>query len=231
LRTKRPAIDRGDIVVVYARVPLKAVVGHFTVGEIVSGTPRAIWSVVGGEAASTRRAYFRRFADSPIVHAIQVRRPQRVDPYTPSFRVGQGWRFLDRRMNPQHQSRPSPDSSAAVLVQVFPQYSRATLNDVRESLERNLPTSALQQQGMKERLDALRAYKDLRREWDELNVRHDPLTGLYVAPYPPWAIASWEDAAEVQKGAPKPEGRLERTAGKQLILHREHRVPLLIEED
>jgi predicted transcriptional regulator len=104
LRTKRPAIDRGDIVVVYARAPLKAVVGYFTVGEIVSGTPRAIWSVVGGEVASTRRAYFRRFADSPHVHAIQVRRPRRVDPFAPAFRVGQGWRFLDGRANPDHRS-------------------------------------------------------------------------------------------------------------------------------
>lgn len=104
LRMRRPAIDRGDVVVVYASAPLKAVVGCFTVGEIVSGTPRAIWSVVGGEVASTRRAYFRRFGDSPIVHAIQVRRPRRADPYTPPFRVGQGWRFLDARVNPRHRS-------------------------------------------------------------------------------------------------------------------------------
>jgi predicted transcriptional regulator len=104
LRTKRPAIASGDVVVVYASAPLKAVVGHFTVGEIFSGTPRAIWSIVGGEVASTRRAYFRRFAASPMVHAIQVKRPRRVDPYTPRFRVGQGWRFLDGRVDPQHRS-------------------------------------------------------------------------------------------------------------------------------
>src|SRR5262245_56759865 len=71
LRTKRPAIDRGDVVVMYANAPLKAVVGQFIVGELVSGTPRAIWEIVGGEVASTRRAYFRRFADAPVVHAIQ----------------------------------------------------------------------------------------------------------------------------------------------------------------
>jgi hypothetical protein len=80
------------------------VIGGFTAGEIFSGTPRAIWSIVGGEVASTRRAYFRRLADSPIVHAIEVRRPRRVDLYTPRFRVGQGWRFLDGRVNPQHRS-------------------------------------------------------------------------------------------------------------------------------
>jgi predicted transcriptional regulator len=99
LRTKRPAIDRGDVVVVYASAPLKAIVGSFTVGEIVSGAPRAIWSVVGGEVASTRRAYFRRFGDSPIVHAIQVRRPRRVDAYGPPFRVGQGWRLWGAKIS------------------------------------------------------------------------------------------------------------------------------------
>jgi hypothetical protein len=54
--------------------------------------------------ASTRRAYLRRFGDSPIVHAIRVSRPRRVDPYTPRFRVGQGWRFLDARVNKEHRS-------------------------------------------------------------------------------------------------------------------------------
>jgi predicted transcriptional regulator len=104
LRPKRPAIDHGDVVVVYANAPLRAVVGCFIVGDVVSGTPRAIWTIVGGEVPSTRRSYFGRFADSPIVHAIQVRQPRRVDPYTPRFRVGQGWRFLDARASTEDRT-------------------------------------------------------------------------------------------------------------------------------
>jgi predicted transcriptional regulator len=39
LRAKRLAIDSGDVAVLYANAPLKAVVGFFVVGEVISGTP------------------------------------------------------------------------------------------------------------------------------------------------------------------------------------------------
>src|SRR5438105_780743 len=39
LRTRRPSVDSGDVVVLYATSPLRAVVGSFMVGEIISGDP------------------------------------------------------------------------------------------------------------------------------------------------------------------------------------------------
>jgi predicted transcriptional regulator len=104
LRTKRPSIDAGDVVVLYAISPLRAVVGSFIAGEIISRSPWAVWKTVDREMASTRASYFRVFGGAHVVHAIQVKRPRRIDPYTPRFAVGQGWRFLDGQENPRHRS-------------------------------------------------------------------------------------------------------------------------------
>jgi predicted transcriptional regulator len=104
LRTRRPAIDSGDVVVLYATALLKAVVGSFIAGEIISGAPGAVWAIVREEVATTRGRYFERFGGAQEVHAIQVRAPRRIDPYTPRFRIGQGWRYLDGRGNSKHRS-------------------------------------------------------------------------------------------------------------------------------
>jgi predicted transcriptional regulator len=104
IRTKRPSIEAGDVVVLYATSPLRAVVGSFVAGEVVSGTPRAVWNAVHEDIGSTRATYLERFGALAVVHAIQATRPRRIDPYTPRFRVGQGWRFLNGRANPMHRS-------------------------------------------------------------------------------------------------------------------------------
>ena len=104
LRTRRPSIDAGDVVVLYATSPLRSVLGSFIAGEIVTGTPLEVWNSVRGEIAATRTSYLDAFGNAPVLHAIQVKRPRRIDPYTPKFAVGQGWRFLDGRANSSHRS-------------------------------------------------------------------------------------------------------------------------------
>jgi predicted transcriptional regulator len=104
LRRRRPSIDPGDVVVLYATAPLQAVVGSFVAGEILSGSPRAIWDSVRAGIGSPRSGYFDAFGDASVVHAIRVERPRRLNPYTPRFRVGQGWRFLDGRGDSAHRS-------------------------------------------------------------------------------------------------------------------------------
>ena len=104
LRSKRPAIKEHDVVVLYATSPLRAVVGSFVAGTIISGTPRKIWNAVGGETASTRNSYLKAFGHLSKVHAIKVKQPRRLDPFTPAFPVGQGWRYLDGRNDPAHRA-------------------------------------------------------------------------------------------------------------------------------
>jgi len=105
LRTRRPSIDAGDVCfVLYATSPLRAVVGSFIAGEIISDTPQVVWKSVRDEISSTRASYLDLFGDLPVVHAIQAKRPRRIDPYTPPFAVGQGWRLLYSRANPSHRS-------------------------------------------------------------------------------------------------------------------------------
>jgi predicted transcriptional regulator len=103
LRTRRPAIQPGDVVVLYATSPLRAVVGSFIAGEVISGTPSEVWKAVGGKIASPRSSYFTAFGAREVVHAIPVKKPRRIDPYTPAFKVGQGWRFLDGRNHALHR--------------------------------------------------------------------------------------------------------------------------------
>jgi hypothetical protein len=62
-RTRRPSIDTGDVIVMYATSPLKAIVGSFIAGRIISDTPRTVWKAVHGQTASTRMSYFEMFGD------------------------------------------------------------------------------------------------------------------------------------------------------------------------
>jgi predicted transcriptional regulator len=104
LRSRRPSVEPRDIVVMYATSPLRVVVGSFLVGEVISDAPSAVWKVVRDEIASDRASYLETFGDLQVVHAIQVKRAKRMDPYTPRFAVSQGWRFLDGRGNPAHRA-------------------------------------------------------------------------------------------------------------------------------
>jgi predicted transcriptional regulator len=104
IRRRKPSLDVGDLVVLYATAPLRAVVGTFIAGEIVSGQPAEVWRLIRGETPGPRRDFLEYFADASIVHAIRVRAPQRVPPFEPRFRVGQGWRFLDPRANGEHRA-------------------------------------------------------------------------------------------------------------------------------
>jgi len=47
LRGRRLGVKKGSIIVVYATRPIKGILGEFTVGEIIEGTPSEVWSKVG----------------------------------------------------------------------------------------------------------------------------------------------------------------------------------------
>jgi hypothetical protein len=81
--------------VLYANAPLKAVVGSFAVGELVTNTPYGVWKQIGTDPGLSRPMFHKRFAKANRVTAIQVRKPRRIDPFAPGWQVGQGWHFLN----------------------------------------------------------------------------------------------------------------------------------------
>jgi predicted transcriptional regulator len=97
IRKRRPSLERGDLVVLYATTPLRAVVGTFLAGEILSGRPTQIWREIRLEMPGTLDGYLGYLGNAPVAHAIRVTSPRRVTPFEPPFTVGQGWRFLDPR--------------------------------------------------------------------------------------------------------------------------------------
>jgi len=47
LRGRRLGVKKGSIIVVYATSPIKGILGEFTAGEIIEGSPADVWSKVG----------------------------------------------------------------------------------------------------------------------------------------------------------------------------------------
>jgi predicted transcriptional regulator len=69
VRSKKPSIGKHDIVVLYANAPLKAVVGSFAVGELVTNTPYGVWNQIGTDPGLRRRMFHKRFAKANRVTA------------------------------------------------------------------------------------------------------------------------------------------------------------------
>jgi hypothetical protein len=82
---------------------------------------------------------------------------------------------------------------------------------------------------MRQRLTAQSVYTAMREEWDALRIRHHPVIGIYVARYPGYMIAPWEDRQGRPPFPAEPDGTLERTADGRLILHRDGFKPLHLE--
>jgi len=128
----------------------------------------------------------------------------------------------------------SPDwgarlAAAGTLLAAFPRYLRETPERVRELLSAAVPPELLDA----ERLDAGRAYRELRAEWDHLDgLRWGQLKGLYVKPYPAYMIAPWENAAHIQASQPTPEGTVRQLPDGRHFLERAGELArLLVEEE
>lgn len=59
-------------VVVYASSPVKKVIGEFTIGEILHGSPRALWAKTEAHAGISKRRFFEYFASRQNGYAIAV---------------------------------------------------------------------------------------------------------------------------------------------------------------
>jgi len=72
LRRQRPGLDPGDVVVVYATSPTRAVAGAFRVAKIVSLRPSVMWRAYGQHLGIRRAAYDEYFSGSDLAHGIEI---------------------------------------------------------------------------------------------------------------------------------------------------------------
>lgn len=130
----------------------------------------------------------------------------------------------------------SPDwsarlAAAGTLLLAFPGYRSRSPEEVRALLEDSLPEQIKGQRGWNEQVHPDAVYAALRREWDALQFRADPVARLYrVAQYPPHLIAPWEDARKVQRTRPgaRPLDELPQLPDGSYALPRPDDVPLIV---
>lgn len=97
--------------------------------------------------------------------------------------------------------------SVAALLQTFPRYYRSTPAEAASLLASILPERVHKQDEAAEverlREQAEEAYAEMRRAWDSQRFAGE-LKGLYDdESYPPWAVAPWEDKAQLDAGRRK----------------------------
>lgn len=104
MRRRKPRIEAGDTVWVYASSPQKALLGTFQVAGVISGAPAAIWERVGGFAAVTREAFDAYYQGARHAYAIVIGRVKplaealplaRLRARVPGFCPPQSYRYLD----------------------------------------------------------------------------------------------------------------------------------------
>lgn len=78
---KRRLADDIETVWVYATAPVSKVIGQFSVGEIVSGTPGDIWERFGSVGVIDQDAFFKYYDNTSTAVAIVVGNAERLtDP-------------------------------------------------------------------------------------------------------------------------------------------------------
>ena len=91
-------------VIIYATAPDSALVGHFKIGKIWSGTPNEVWEMIAStEAGVSRQEYNDYFMGAGKAYALGIVSPYEFDnpllkidadrTFDRSFVAPQGWRY------------------------------------------------------------------------------------------------------------------------------------------
>ncbi len=80
LRRVRPGVSEGDMILLYETAPTSKLVGEFTVGTVLSGSPRAIWNRVGDQSGLSRTEFRAYYAGAEEAFAILVAKPRHYRP-------------------------------------------------------------------------------------------------------------------------------------------------------
>jgi predicted transcriptional regulator len=103
---KRRLADDIETVWVYATAPVSKVIGRFSVHEIVSGTPQAIWEQFGAEGVIEQDAFFDYYDGRDTAVAIVVGMAERLadpvalDELDPRPAVPQSFAYLSASSSP-----------------------------------------------------------------------------------------------------------------------------------
>lgn len=101
LRRTSILLQRGDLVVVYASAPTKAIVGTFVVGSVERVPKRDAWERLQAELGVSRSTYVEYFSGANLATAISVQQPAALRPVPlpelrvvfPSFRPPQSFQY------------------------------------------------------------------------------------------------------------------------------------------
>lgn len=74
LRRVCPRLTAGDLVLVYASSPVKALLGAFEVSRVISGRPSKLWNRVGTKAGTTRQQFDEYFNGTSLGYGIVLSR-------------------------------------------------------------------------------------------------------------------------------------------------------------
>jgi predicted transcriptional regulator len=72
-----PKAQNIKIIVIYASRPTGKVVGEFEIAQIISDTPKKIWSQTKESAGISRRYFDEYFSGKALAHAIQIKSVKR----------------------------------------------------------------------------------------------------------------------------------------------------------
>lgn len=78
LRRVRPRLTAGDLVLVYASSPVKALLGAFEVSRVISAPPSKLWNQVGTKTGTTRQEFDDYFDEADLGYGIVLRRTWRM---------------------------------------------------------------------------------------------------------------------------------------------------------
>ena len=104
LRRLRPAVEAGDLVLVYTSAPSCEMTGAFLVRAVDDGTPETLWQTVRNSCGLTRQQYDDYFRGSKKAYAIGIERAWRLEsPFklahirnrSVQFHPPQSYRYLD----------------------------------------------------------------------------------------------------------------------------------------
>lgn len=72
LRRRRPQAPPGTLVIMYASQPTCALVGAFTLVEIVSSAPASLWAEYGPQTGVTRQRFMNYFTDCEVAFGLRI---------------------------------------------------------------------------------------------------------------------------------------------------------------